>query len=400
MFVRPSLVYSKEMSADPGRCIYLDYNATTPLDPRVLDEMMPYLVDNYGNPSSIHSPGSVARAALDCGRERVSDYLGARPGEIVFTSGGSESNNFAIKGLASALSEKGNHLVTTAVEHASCLEAFRFLERSGFEVTYLPVDSSGLVYPEQFRDAITERTILVSCMYVNNETGVISPIREIGEIARDRGVIFHTDAVQALGKMEIDLADLPVDMASFSSHKICGPKGAGALYTKKGTALESFVHGGGQERGKRSGTENVAAIFGFGFACELLRGEMQSESARLEGLRNRLFQELSQSIGDIYLNGHPDARVCNTLNVGFPGISGDSVVMNLDTEGIAVSTGSACSEGNVDPSHVLIAMGLSEHQALCSVRFSFGRFTTEKEIQRVAELLPPIIERIRDLQNF
>ena len=388
------------MSADPGRCIYLDYNATTPLDPRVLDEMMPYLVDNYGNPSSIHSPGSVARAALDCSRERVSDYLGARPGEIVFTSGGSESNNFAIKGLACALSEKGNHLVTTAVEHASCLEAFRFLERSGFEVTYLPVDSSGLVYPEQFRDAITERTILVSCMYVNNETGVINPIREIGEIARERGVIFHTDAVQALGKMEIDLADIPVDMASFSSHKICGPKGAGALYTKKGTALESFVHGGGQERGKRSGTENVAAIFGFGFACELLRGEMQSESARLKGLRNRLFKELSQSIEDIYLNGHPDSRVCNTLNVGFPGIPGDSVVMNLDTEGIAVSTGSACSEGNVDPSHVLIAMGLSEHQALCSVRFSFGRFSTEKEIQRVAELLPPIIERIRDLQNF
>ena len=388
------------MSEGPGHSIYLDYNATTPLDPRVLDEMMPYLVDNYGNPSSIHSPGSVARAALDCTRERVSDYLGARPGEIVFTSGGSESNNFAIKGLAFALSAKGNHLVTTAVEHASCLEAFRFLERRGFEVTYLPVDSSGMVHPEQFCDAITERTILASCMYVNNETGVISPIREIGEAVHERGVVFHTDAVQALGKMEINLEDFPVDMASFSSHKICGPKGSGALYVKKGTVLESFVHGGGQERGKRSGTENVAAIFGFGFACELMSGEIQNENIRLEGLRDRLFQELSNSIGDIYLNGHPDARVCNTLNVCFPGIPGDSVVMNLDTEGIAVSTGSACSEGNVDPSHVLIAMGLSEHQALCSVRFSFGKFTEEKEIQTVAELLPPIIKRIRNLQNF
>ena len=382
------------------RSIYLDYNATAPLDPRVLEEMTPYLAENYGNPSSIHSPGSVARAAVDCARERVSGCLGARPGEIVFTSGGSESNNFAIKGLAYALSDGGNHLVTTAVEHASCLETFRFLERGGFEVTYLPVDSFGLVYPEQFQEAITERTILVSCMYVNNETGVISPIREIGEIAREKGVVFHTDAVQALGKTKIDLGDLPVDMASFSSHKICGPKGAGALYVRKGIGLEPFVHGGGQERGKRSGTENVAAVCGFGYACELLHAEFETENERLRKLRDRLFEELSRRIKDVYLNGHPNARVFNTLNVGFPGTPGDSVVMNLDTAGVAVSTGSACSEGNVDPSHVLIAMGLEEQEALCSVRFSFGRFTRSEEIDRVIELLPAVVERIRTLRDF
>ena len=388
------------MPPDSIRSIYLDYNATTPLDPRVLEEMAPYFAENYGNPSSIHSPGSVARAAVDCARERVSNYLGARPGEIVFTSGGSESNNSAIKGLASALSDRGNHLVTTAVEHASCLETFAFLERGGFEVTYLPVDSLGLVSPEQFRDAITERTILVSCMYVNNETGVISPIREIGEIAREKGVVFHTDAVQALGKMEIDLGDLPVDMASFSSHKICGPKGAGALYARKGIGLEPFVHGGGQERGKRSGTENVVAVCGFGYACELLRAELETENERLGKLRDRLFEELSRRIEGVYLNGHPDSRVCNTLNVGFPGTPGDSVVMNLDTAGVAVSTGSACSEGNIDPSHVLVAMGLEEQEALCSVRFSFGRFTRSEEVDRVIELLPAIVERIRTLRDF
>ena len=388
------------MPPDPRHSIYLDYNATTPLDPRVLEEMIPYLSGNYGNPSSIHSPGSAARAAIDCARERVSGYLGARPGEIVFTSGGSESNNFAIKGLAYALSDRGNHLVTTAVEHASCLETFRFLERSGFEVTYLPVDSFGLVCPEQFQEAITERTILVSCMYVNNETGVISPIREIGEIAHERGVVFHTDAVQALGKMELDLGGLPVDMASFSAHKICGPKGAGALYIKKGIGLESFVHGGGQERGKRSGTENVAAVCGFGSACELLRTELETENKRLEQLRDLLFEELSQRIEDVYLNGHPESRVCNTLNMGFSGTPGDSVVMNLDTDGVAVSTGSACSEGNVDPSHVLLAMGLGEQEALCSVRFSFGRFTSSEEIDKVIELLPAVVKRIRKLRDF
>lgn len=379
---------------------YLDYNASTPLDPRVLEEMIPYLERHWGNPSSIHSPGSAARAALDLARERVSGFLGARPSEIVFTSGGSESNNFAIKGAARAFSHRGNHLVATAVEHASCLETFRFLERNGFEVTYLPVDSLGLVSPDDLRGAITERTVLVSCMYVNNETGVVGPVREMGEIAREKGVVFHTDAVQALGRTEIDLSDLPVDLASFSSHKICGPKGAGALYVAKGAGIEPFVHGGGQERGRRSGTENVAAVCGFGRACELLSGETKGEAERLSGLRDRLFDGLCERIEGVALNGHPEKRVCNTLNVGIAGASGESVVMNLDAEGVSVSTGSACSEGNVDPSHVLLAMGLGKREALSSVRFSFGRFTREEEIERVLEALPPIVERIRSLRDF
>ena len=385
------------MAADSA---YLDYNASTPLDPRVLEEMIPYLESDCGNPSSIHSPGSAARAAMDLARERVSGFLGARPSEIVFTAGGSESNNFAVKGAALALSDRGNHLVATAVEHASCLEAFRFLERNGFEVTYLPVDSLGLVSPGDLRDAITERTILVSCMYVNNETGVVSPVREMGEIARERGVLFHTDAVQALGRTRIDLSGLPVDMASFSSHKICGPKGAGALYVRKGVGVEPLVHGGGQERGRRSGTENVAAVCGFGRACELLGGETRAEAGRLAGLRDRLFEGLCGKIEGVGLNGHPEKRVCNTLNVGFSGASGESVVMNLDAEGVSVSTGSACSEGNVDPSHVLLAMGLGKEDALSSVRFSFGRFTRGEEIERVIGILPAIVGRIRLLRDF
>lgn len=379
--------------------IYLDYNATTPLDPRVLDEMIRLFAEDYGNPSSIHSPGSTARAAVDLARERVSDLLDARPSEIVFTSGGSESNNFAVKGAVAAADGK-NHLVTTAVEHASCLETFGFLERAGFEVTRLPVNSLGLVSLERLRETITERTALVSCMYVNNETGVVNPVREMGEIAREKGVLFHVDAVQALGKVEIDLANLPVDMASFSSHKICGPKGAGALYVRKGVDVEPFVHGGGQERGRRSGTENVPAICGFGFACELLRAETQTEARRLSEMRDRLFEGLSERIEGMSLNGHPEKRVCNTLNASFSGTHGEAVVMNLDTEGVAVSTGSACSEGNVDPSHVLLAMGLGKEQAVSSVRFSFGRFTRPEEIERVIEILPAMVERIRKIRDF
>lgn len=379
--------------------IYLDYNATTPLDPRVLDEMIRLFAEDYGNPSSIHSPGSVARAAVDLARERVSALLGARPSEIVFTSGGSESNNFAVKGAVAAAGDGKNHLVTTAVEHASCLEAFGFLERSGFEVSRLPVDSLGIVSLERFCEAITERTALVSCMYVNNETGVVNPVREMAEIAREKGVLFHVDAVQALGRVEIDLGDLPVDMASFSSHKICGPKGAGALYVRKGVDVEPFVHGGGQERGRRSGTENVPAVCGFGVACELLRAEAQTEARRLSEMRDRLFDGLSERIEGVSLNGHPERRVCNTLNAGFSGTHGEAVVMSLDTEGVAVSTGSACSEGNVDPSHVLLAMGLGKEQAVSSVRFSLGRFTGPEEIERVIEILPPIVKRIRKVRD-
>jgi len=376
--------------------IYLDYNATTPTDPEVLDSILPYLKDSFGNPSSIHSFGSDAKAALDLAREKVSSYLGSRTSEIVFTTSGSESNNFAVKGVAFGNRNEGNHLITTKVEHASCLETFRYLESEGFKVSYIGVDKNGLIDPSEIEETITDDTTLISCMYVNNETGVISPVQEIAEIAKRKNVIFHTDAVQAVGKIDIDLGKLPVDLLSFSSHKIYGPKGVGALFIRKGTRLTSLIHGGGQERGKRSGTENVAGIVGMGKACELLTRERETgdEKSRIRKLRDNLHNGLLQLIDNIELNGDKENIVNNTLNLSFGGIHGESLVMNLDIEGIAVSTGSACSEGNVDPSHVLLAMGQDRDKAVSSLRFSIGRFTSEEDIERVLEIIPGVIERI------
>lgn len=379
--------------------IYLDYNATTPVDPEVLDAMMPYLNNCYGNPSSIHSFGNEAKAAIDIARASVSGMLNAKPSEIVFTSCGSESNNYAVKGVAYANRDKGNHLITTEVEHASSLETFRYLEKNGFSVTYIQVDENGNPDPEDFRKALTKDTTLISCMYVNNETGVISPIQSIAETARENGVIFHTDAIQAAGKIPIDLGKLPADLLSVSSHKIYGPKGAGALFIRKGTNITPFIHGGGQERGKRSGTENVAAIVGFGKAAELAGKKISEEMEKLGDLKARLYNGIKEQIKNIEVNGDIEKTVCNTLNLGFDGIHGESLVMNLDIEGVAASTGSACSEGNVDPSHVLMAMGQSREKAVCSLRFSIGRFTTGEEIDRVIQLLPVIESRIRNIRQ-
>ncbi|NIP32228.1 MAG: aminotransferase class V-fold PLP-dependent enzyme [Candidatus Dadabacteria bacterium] len=380
--------------------IYFDYNSTTPLDPRVAEVMKPLMDNGFGNPSSIHSFGNEAKATLDESREKVAKFLGSKTSEIVFTCGGSESNNFAIKGVAWANINKGNHLITTSVEHASCLEVFKFLGRFGFDVTYLPVDSYGLIDLDQLVDSISDKTILISCMYVNNETGVINPIIEIGEIARQKGIIFHTDAVQAAGKIELSLKDMPVDLASVSSHKIYGPKGVGALYIKKGTQLESLVHGGGQERGKRSGTENVPGIFGFGKSCELAIEEQNEEILRINELTKVLTDGILNNVKGTYINGHLEKRVSNTINVGFDDIEGDSLVMNLDLEGVAASTGSACSEGNVDPSHVLLAMGLNKEKAISSLRLSLGRFTKLEEINTFLEILPEVVNRIRELKEF
>ncbi len=302
--------------------------------------------------------------------------------------------------MAWANINKGNHLITTSVEHASCLEVFKFLGRFGFDVTYLPVDSYGLIDLDQLVDSISDKTILISCMYVNNETGVINPIIEIGEIARQKGIIFHTDAVQAAGKIELSLKDMPVDLASVSSHKIYGPKGVGALYIKKGTQLESLVHGGGQERGKRSGTENVPGIFGFGKSCELAIEEQNEEILRINELTKVLTDGILNNVKGTYINGHLEKRVSNTINVGFDDIEGDSLVMNLDLEGVAASTGSACSEGNVDPSHVLLAMGLNKEKAISSLRLSLGRFTKLEEINTFLEILPEVVNRIRELKEF
>jgi cysteine desulfurase len=381
--------------------IYLDYNATTPMDPRALESMIPYMREYYGNPSSIHSYGSKAKAALDESRERVSELISAKPKEIVFTSGGSESNNSAIIGAAIALKEKGNHLITTEIEHASILETFRFLGNHGFKVTLLGVDHHGLIDLDELGESITDETILVSVMFANNETGVVMPINEIAAIVKEKGIIFHTDAIQALGKMNINLNDISVDMLSVSSHKIYGPKGVGAIYIKNKLRIDPFIHGGGQERGMRSGTENVPAIVGFGKACEIVKEELKSQKSevRIKGMRDRLHNGITDKIDCLKLNGHPEKRLPNTLNLSFEDVEGESLVINLDLEGIAVSTGSACSEGNVDPSHVLLAMGLSKQQASSSIRFSFGRFNEEKDVDRVLEVLPRIVERIRRVKK-
>jgi len=380
--------------------IYLDYNATTPIDPRVLEEMVPYLSENYGNPSSIHSFGRKGKEALDRAREQVSQLISASPKEIMFTSGGSEASNFAIKSTAlSSLKEKGNHLITTEVEHECVIEPFKFLEKQGWRVTYLGVNSEGLIDLDELRDGISQETILVSCMYVNNETGVISPIDKIAEIVKERGVIFHTDAVQAAGKINIDLEQIPADLLSISAHKFYGPKSVGALFIRDSLSqqisLTPLIHGGGQERGKRSGTENIPGIVGLGAASNIASNEMQKDEYRIRELRELLISRITQDIDGIKLNGLPQNTLWNTLNLSIEGVQGESLAMNLDVEGVAISTGSACSEGTVDPSHVLSAMGLSKDEAASSVRISLGRFTDKEDIDYVASIFPKIVERIR-----
>ena len=383
--------------------IYLDYNATTPIDPRVLEEMMPYLSENYGNPSSIHSFGRKGKEALDKAREQVSQLISASPKEIVFTSGGTEAANFAIKSTArSLLREKGSHIVTTRVEHECVLESLKFLEKEGFQVTYLGVNSDGLIDLEELKEAITDETILVSCMYANNETGVIFPIDKIAEIVKERGVIFHTDAVQAAGKIDIDLEEIPADLLSISAHKFYGPKSVGALFIRDSfsqqISLTPLIHGGGQERGKRSGTENIPGIVGLGSASDIASNEMRQDESRIIELRDQLFQSITQDIEGVKLNGILERQLWNTLNLSFEGVEGESLSMNLDIEGVAVSTGSACSEGTVDPSHVLSAMGLSKGEAASSVRISLGRFTEKEEIDYIASIFPMIVERIRGVK--
>lgn len=381
------------------RKIYLDYNATTPIDPEVLDAMIPYMKELYGNPSSVHSFGGDGKAALDSSREKVADLIGAKEREIYFTTGGSESNNFAIKGVAHRLKDKGNHLITTQIEHASVLETFKHLESDGFEVTYLSVDRDGMIDLDELKDSIQNQTILVSVMYANNETGVILPVEQIAELISDKEIVFHTDAIQAIGKIKVNVKELPVDLLSLSSHKIYGPKGGGALFIRKGINISPLIHGGGQERGKRSGTENVPAIVGLGKAAELIKNNIDNENNRLIEMRNRLQHDIESKIEGVMLNGHRENRLSNTLNMSFIDTEGESLVMNLDLERVAVSTGSACSEGNVDPSHVLLAMGLTKEEAVSSLRFSFGRYSEKKDTDTVMDKLPRIVERIRNISN-
>jgi len=375
--------------------IYLDYAATTPTHPEVARAMLPYLGDVFGNPSAIYCYGQEVRSALEQARAQVAGLIGARSEEIIFTSGGTEADNLALIGVAYAHKNKGNHIITTAIEHHAIIETARFLEKRGFEVTYLGVDGQGLVDPDDVRRAITDRTILISVMQANNEIGTIQPLAEIGGIAREAGICFHSDAVQAVGHIPVDVGELGVDLLSISAHKFYGPKGVGALYLRKGTRLEALMYGGGQERNRRSGTENTPGIIGLGRAVELARQEMAQEAGQLTRLRDRLIQDTLQRISHSRLNGHPKKRLPNNVNISFDFVEGESLVLNLDLKGICASTGSACSSSSLEPSHVLLALGLPRPQAHGSLRLTLGKWTTESDIDRVLEVLPPIVAKFR-----
>ena len=377
------------------KLIYLDSAATTQLDPRVRQAMLPFLGDLYANPSSIHSPGQEVRQAVEEARANVAALVGARADEIIFTSGGTEADNLAIKGTAWSSETKGNHIITSAIEHHAVLESCHFLAKHGFELSVVPVDHFGTVDPESVRRAITDKTILISIMHANNEIGTIQPVAEIGAIAQERGIPFHVDAVQTAGHLPIDVSAMNIDLLSISVHKLYGPKGSGALFARKGLRLTPLLHGGAQERNRRPGTENVPGIIGFGAAVELARVEMAEEASRVTALRDRLIAGVVASIPDAKLNGHQASRLPNNANFAFKYIEGESLVLNLDFEGISASTGSACSSSSLEPSHVLLACGLPAEAAHGSLRLSLGKYNTEEEIDRVIEVLPGIVKKLR-----
>ncbi len=377
------------------RRTYLDHAATTPTHPEVVKAMLPHFTESFGNPSSIHSYGQEAKQAVEDARETVAKLIGAGSDEIVFTGGGSEADNLAIKGVAFASEKRGNHVITTAIEHHAVLESCKFLEKRGFSVTLLPVDRHGLVDPGDVKKAITDRTILISVMHGSNEVGTIEPIGEIGQIARNADIPLHTDAVQTVGHIPVNVDELNVDLLAMSAHKLYGPKGVGALYVRKSTRLVSVVHGGGQEKKRRAGTENVPAIVGLGKAVELAGAELDEEARRVSNLRDRLIKGLEERIDHVRLNGHPTKRLPNNVNVSIEYAEGESMLLNLDLEGICVSTGSACSSGSLAASHALLALGLSHEQAHGSLRFSLGHDNTAEDIDRVLEVLPGIVKRLR-----
>jgi cysteine desulfurase len=377
--------------------IYLDHAATTPLDPRVLEAMLPYLTGRFGNPSSIHRLGREARQALDEARESVAEVLNASPQEIIFTSSGTEADNLAIQGVAQALSleGRGNHIIVSAIEHHAVLHTGDYLERFGFQVTRLPVDGYGLVHPEVLEEAIRPDTLLVSIMYANNEVGTIQPIAELAEVAHRHGVYLHTDAVQAGGALSLDVEALGVDLLSLSAHKFYGPRGVGVLYVRRGVPLLPQMHGGGQERGRRASTENVAGIVGLAVALRLAQEEREAYNAHCLRLRDRLIAGLLERVPGARLNGHPTRRLPNNAHFCFEGVDGESLLVRLDREGICASGGSACTSGALEPSHVLAAMGVPPAVARGALRLTVGRQNTPEQIERVLDLLPHIIEELR-----
>jgi cysteine desulfurase len=375
------------------RRVYLDHNASTPVHPEVVAEMVPYFGEVFGNPSSVHGFGRAAREAVDVARDRVAAFLRARPDEIVFTSGGTESDNFGVKGLAWARGR--GHLITSKVEHHAVLRTCQALEAQGFSVTYLPVDETGMVDPDDVRRALRPDTIGISIMHANSEVGTIQPVRAIGAIAREGGIPFHVDAVQTFGKVEIDVDAFNIDLLSFSGHKIYGPKGVAGLYIRKGTKLVSVQHGGEHERRRRAGTENVPGIVGLGKAVEVRGREMKGEAVRVAALRDRLWHGIRERVPDVRLNGHPTERVPGTANIAYKHVESESIVLGLDLKGIAVSAGSACTSGSVEPSYVLVAMGVPVEWAMGAVRASLGRSTTAEDIDYVVESVEPIVRKLR-----
>jgi cysteine desulfurase len=379
------------------RRVYLDHSATTPMRSEVLEAMLPYLSEKFGNASSIHGFGREAKRALEESREKVARILGASPTEIYFTSGGTESDNLAVKGVAFANRKKGKHLITSQIEHHAILASCKFLQKEGFEVTYLPVSPEGLIDPQDLRKAIRDDTVLVSIMHVNNEVGTIQPIEELSRITRERQVYFHTDAVQSAGKVSLNVQGSNVDLISFSGHKIYGPKGVGALYIRKGTRITPWAHGGHHEHSKRAGTENVPGIVGFAEALELMHDEMENHNRHTKELADRLYKRMLESIQDVVLHGDPGKRVPNILSLSFKGIEGESVILSLDLKGVAIASGSACTSGTLEPSHVLSAMNVPPEIAQGALRFSFGKDNTIEDIDYVAELLPDIVQRLRSI---
>jgi len=378
--------------------IYMDHGATSRVDPEVVKAMQPYFTEYFGNASSLHSFGREAKKVLEDSRETVANFIGAKKNEIIFTAGGTESDNMAIKGVAYKNRKKGNHIITSAIEHPAVIETCKYLEKQGFEVTYLPVYSEGIIRVEDLENAIREKnnkTILITIMHANNEIGTIQPIEEIGEIAKEKDIYFHTDAVQSVGKIPVDVDAMNIDLLSISSHKIYGPKGVGALYIRKGTKIEALVHGGGHEFGLRSTTENIPGIVGLAKAIELRKERMQEDLEKLTPLRDYLIRGVLTNIEESYLNGHLTQRLPNNANFYFKYIEGESLILNLDRKGIAASTGSACSSTKLEPSHVLLAIGLKPEDAHGSLRLTLGRENTKEEVEYVLEALMEVVEKLR-----
>jgi len=379
---------------------YFDYNSTTPTDPRVVKEIIPYFSTKFFNPSSFYRKAGEISIDIESAREKIAKLLNADVNEIFFTSGGTESDNLAILGITSKLKEKGNHIITSKIEHHAVLNTCKYLSKKGFEITYLPVDKYGLLNPDDLKKEIKDSTILVTIMHANNEIGTIQPVKELSKIAHQNGILFHTDAVQSAGKMKVDVKKLDIDMLSISSHKIYGPKGMGVLFKKKKVKINPMIFGGAHEKGLRAGTENVPGIIGIGKAAELAALEMYENEKRLKPIRDKIEKGIIETIPDVIINGNTDKRLYNTLNVSIKYIEGESILAFLDNQGFALSSGSACSSKSLEPSHVLLALGLKHEEAHGSLRISLGKYNKKEDADKLIEILPPIVERLRSMSPF